>query len=177
MDEPIQVMIPYSLNGKLAKAYNRAMERATSEWVLFMDNDLFLCNKHWYRMCVEAIKDAPERTGWITAVTNRIGSPHQRVEGAPLTHDLVEHCQFARIQYEKYGTKLEPLPGALSGYWILTNKTAWEGCGGFNEERTGLMGVDNDYSRALALSGYPYFKMPGLYVYHIYRDKKKYMRW
>lgn len=175
--EPIQVQIVYDLNGHLAAAYNRGMERATTEWVLFIDHDLFICNKHWYRMCVSAINTLGHRTGWISAVTNRIGNPAQRAENAPMSHDITEHCKFARELYERYGKRLEPCRGAMSGFWILTNKTAWRKCGGFDENRKRLMGVDNKYSQALSLAGYQHYRMPGLYVYHIYQQKKLFMRW
>lgn len=176
-NEPIQVVIPFDTGGHLAAAYNRAMERATSEWVLFFDHDLFFCNKHWYQMCVEAIKQVGHKTGWISAVTNRIGNPNQRVEDAPLSHDLVQHIEFARVQYEKHGSQAVRCRGAMSGFWILTNKTAWKRCGGFDEKRKRLLGVDNKYSQALSRAGYAHYKIPGLYVYHIYQQKKIYMRW
>ncbi len=175
--EPIQVQIVYDTEGKLASAYNRGMERATTEWVLFIDHDLFLCNKHWYQMCVEAIAQVGHLTGWISAVTNRIGNPAQRAEGAPMSHDIVEHCAFARQLYEKNGNKVERCRGAMSGFWILTNRTAWRKCGGFDENRKRLLGVDNKYSQALSRAGFRHFRIPGLYVYHIYQQKKLYMRW
>ena len=175
--EPIQVQIVFDTEGKLASDYNRGMERDTTEWVLFIDHDLFLCNKHWYQMCVEAIAQVGHRTGWISAVTNRIGNPAQRVEGAPMSHDLVEHCAFAKQLYEKHGNLVQRCRGAMSGFWILTNKTAWQKCGGFDESRKRLLGVDNKYSQALSRAGFQHFKIPGLYVYHIYQQKKLYMRW
>jgi len=176
-NEPIEVMIPYDTTGHLATAYNRAMSRATSEWVLFIDHDLFICNRHWYQMSCEAIKKLGHKTGWISAVTNRIGNPEQKVEGAPLGHDLQDHCKFARTQYLKYGHGVERCRGAMSGFWILTNKTAWKKCGGFDEGRKRLFGVDNRYSQALSRAGFAHYKMPGLYCYHIYRQKKILMRW
>lgn len=175
--EPIQVMIPYDTRGQLATAYNRAMERSTSEWVLFIDHDVFLCNKHWYQMSIDAIEQVGDKTGWISAVTNRIGNPAQRVEDAPRGHDLEKHIDFSRKQYIKYGSKVERIPGAMSGFWILTSKTAWRKCGGFDENRKRLLGVDNKYSAALSQAGYPHYRMPGLYVYHIHREKKLLQRW
>ena len=175
--EPIQVMIPYDTKGQLATAYNRGMERATSEWVLFIDHDLFICNRNWYSMCCDAINTLGTTTGWISAVTNRIGNPAQKVEGAPLSHDLTEHIEFAKGLYEKHGSKVERCRGAMSGFWILTNKTAWRKCGGFDENRKRLLGVDNRYSRSLSMAGFPHYRMPGLYVYHIYQQKRLFMRW
>ncbi len=185
--EPIQVMVPWarSVNGYSQKvnagaAYNRAMQRATSEWVLFLDHDLFLCNRHWYSISCKAIEYCIEnriKTGWISAVTNRIGNPAQKVPGAPLSHDIAEHCLFAKGLYEMHGSKVEQCRGAMSGFWILTNKKAWRDVGGFNENRPKILGVDNDYSGALSRAGYTHQRMPGLYVYHIYHQKKLYQRW
>lgn len=175
--EPIQVQVVYDTGGHLAAAYNRGMERATSEWVLFLDHDLFLCNKHWYEMCVNAIEELGHNTGWISAVTNRIGNPAQKAEGAPMSHNIIEHCAFARKLYIEHGSKVERCKGAMSGFWILTNKTAWKKCGGFDENRKRLLGVDNKYSQSLSRAGFAHYRLPGLYVYHIYKQKKLYMRW
>jgi len=176
--EPIQVQIPYDLNGQLACAYNRAMERATTEWVLFIDHDLFLVNKHWYTMCCSAVQQLKgEPVGWISAVTNRIGNPAQKAKDAPKSNNLEDHFSFARKLYEEYGSKVERCKGAMSGFWILTNKTAWRKSGGFDENRKRLLGVDNKYSQALNRAGYRHYRMPGLYVYHIWRQKKLFMRW
>lgn len=176
--EPIQVQIPFDTGGKLARAYNRGMERATSEWVLFIDHDLFLCNKHWYSMCINAIQQLEDKpVGWISAVTNRIGNPAQKAQDAPMSNDLVEHINFAKHLYKLHGNKVERCRGAMSGFWILTNKTAWRKCGGFDENRQRLLGVDNKYSQALNRAGFAHYRMPGLYVYHIYRQKRIFMRW
>jgi len=178
MREPIQVQIPYDTTGHLASAYNRAMERATSEYVLFIDHDLFLCNKHWYEMSILAIDKLKGKPwGWISAVTNRIGNPAQKSMEAPLNNNLEDHCRYAHKLYQQHGSKVERCKGAMSGFWILTNKTAWAACGGFNEERKRLQGVDNHYSQSLNRAGFAHYRMPGLYVYHIYRQKKLFMRW
>ena len=180
MLEPIQVCIPYDTGGRIARAYNRAMNRSTSEWVLFIDHDLFLCNPHWYQACVEAtdkVRSLNLKTGWISAVTNRIGNPEQKAVGAPESDDIADHCKHAKYRWKLYGTNLERCRGAMSGFWILTNKTAWKAAGGFNEGRKRLLGVDNDYSRALSRAGYAHYRLPGLYVYHIYRRKKLLQRW
>jgi len=175
--EPIQVMIAWDTESKLASAYNRAMERATSEWVLFLDHDIFLCNRHWYQMCVDAINLIGDRTGWISAVTNRIGNPGQKVKDGPMSHDIREHCAFARKLYEMHGSNVQQCRGAMSGFWLLTNKTVWKEVGGFDENKKRLYGVDNRYSGALNRAGYMHFKLPGLYVYHMYGQKKLFQRW
>jgi GT2 family glycosyltransferase len=154
------------------------MERATTEWVLFFDHDLFICNRYWYQMSIQAIEELEDKpVGWISAVTNRIGNPAQKALAAPETNNLEDHILFARKLYEQHGSKVERCKGAMSGFWILTNKTAWKKCGGFDENRKRLLGVDNKYSQALNRAGFAHYRMPGLYVYHIYRQKKIFMRW
>lgn len=180
--EQITVCTPFEPGRQLAYAYNRAMQQAQTEWVLFLDWDLFNCNPYWYDMCQYAIKAVGHRTGWITCVTNRIGAPQQRAPQPPEGHDVTQHMAYARQLFDQYSrvdnrgvlkeTVVERIPGALSGFFILTNKTAWRACGGFDENRKRLMGVDNRYSKALSRAGYAHYFMPGLYYYHIYMHKR-----
>ena len=184
----IDVRIPYEPGRKLAAAYNRAMQESTSEWVLFLDWDLFNCNPYWYDCCVSAIEQCGDKAGWITCVTNRIGSNSQKAkffmadtDQPPLCNTMEKHIAYSRQMHQKYNTtnadgslveaKVQRFQGALSGFFILTNKTAWKAAGGFNESRQRLMGVDNWYSRDLSRAGYQLWGMPGLYFYHIYRQK------
>lgn len=178
----IDVVMPYEPELKLAYAYNRAMQLSSAEWVLFLDHDLFICNRHWYEMCLDAIARVPANCGWITAVTNRIGNKNQRAVSKqgleiPDTEDLSVHCLFSRALYNEWGKQLVRCRGAMSGFFILTRKTAWEAAGGFDESRQRLLGVDNLYSRDLGRAGYLFYKLPGLYFYHMYRKKKLYMKW
>lgn len=181
-NDHITVMMAYEPGQKLAYAYNRAMQLAGTEWVLFLDHDLFICNKHWYEICLEAVANAPENAGWITAVCNRIGNPNQRAASKqgltpPDTEDLAPHCTFAKALHNEWGNTLVRCRGAMSGFFILTSQTAWQAAGGFDENRQRLLGVDNLYSRDLGRAGYWFYKLPGLYFYHMYRKKKLYMRW
>lgn len=182
MSEKITVCVPFEQHRKLAKAYNRYMREAGTEWVLFLDWDLFNPNPYWYDMCQMAIGKVPNNVGWITCVTNRIGAPQQRAEDAPKTDDLKDHILYAKDRFDQYSkvdkdgvlvdTIVSRIPGALSGFFILTNRTAWKTCGGFNENRKRLLGVDNAYSKALSLKGYIHYYIPGLYFYHM-RGRKR----
>jgi len=181
MGNQIHVVMPFEPGRRLAYAYNRAMEQSPTEWVLFLDWDLFSCNPYWYDMCLYAIDKVGDKTGWITCVTNRIGAPQQRAENAPESHDIVEHIGYAQglfaitSKVDAYGvlqeTQIERVPGALSGFFILTNKTAWKKCGGFHSDRDRLRGVDNRYSKALSKAGYLHYCIRGLYYYHIHGFK------
>lgn len=173
----IDTKIVYEPGKKLALAYNRAMASTAAEWVLFLDQDLFICNPHWYAMCLSAIDQVGHEAGWITCVCNRIGAPQQRCRPDPDTDDVMDHIAFARRLYEQFGHTTKPCPGSLSGFFILTSKTAWRAAGGFNERRPGMLGVDNDYSRSVRRAGFGLFLMPGLYFYHLYKKKPAVMGW
>lgn len=189
----IDVRIPYEPGRKLAAAYNRAMQESASEWVLFLDWDLFNCNPYWYDCCVSAIEQCGNDTGWITCVTNRIGGHSQKAKSfmpeddpPPVSDDIADHMQYSRKMHQKYNemngdghlvrANVQRFKGALSGFFILTNKTAWKASGGFDENRKRLIGVDNRYSQALSKAGFKLMGMPGLYFYHIYRKKAKMWR-
>lgn len=189
----ITVCIPYKQGRQLAKAYNEAMDNAATEWVLLLDWDLFNCSPYWYDCCVSAIEQAGPKVGWITCVTNSIGSNSQKAkffmdedDPPPACDNMRMHMAYARRLHRKYN-EVDPegglvkvdvrrFKGALSGFFILTNKTAWKAAGGFNENRKRLMGVDNHYSRDICRAGYRLMGMPGLYFYHMYRKKARLWR-
>jgi GT2 family glycosyltransferase len=173
----IDVVTPYEPGAKLGFAYNRVMENTAAEWVLFMDHDLFCCNPHWYEMALEGVRRAKGKpVGAITCVTNGIGNPAQKAGDAPKSLELQHHITYAQYRYEKYQNTLSRFRGPLCGFWFLTSKKVWEDAGGF-VEKEGLNGVDNYYSLAFGKKGYRLYGLPGLYYYHLYRDKSKLMRW
>lgn len=184
--QQITVCTPYEPERKLALAYNRAMEQASTEWVLFLDWDLFNCNPYWYDMCQLAVKKVGHEAGWITCMTNRIGAPQQKYDDAPTSNDVLEHMDYAKNVFKRHSvltpdgrlldTAVIRIPGALSGFFILTSKTAWRKCGGFDENRKRLVGVDNIYSRDVSRAGFRLFCIPGLYFYHVYHEKTKVWR-
>lgn len=189
----IDVRIPYEPGRKLAAAYNRAMRESVAEWVLFLDWDLFNCNPYWYDCCVSAIEQCGEKAGWITCVANRIGSNSQKAglfmpkdDPPPVCNTIERHMFYSQKMHRKYNTvdkdghlikaHVQRFKGALSGFFILTSKTAWEAAGGFDERSGRLLGVDNRYSRAICQAGYQLWGMPGLYFYHLYRLKSRIWR-
>jgi GT2 family glycosyltransferase len=182
--QPITVIVPYKPGKRLADARNAAVEGAPTEWVLLLDWDLFACTPFWFDMCQYAIEQIGDRTGWISAVTNRIGARQQRAVDCPTSHNMIDHIAYAKDLFRKTSTLdergilkstlIEQVPGALSGFFILTNKTAWKKCGGFPLERPFIrQGGDNRYSLALSSVGYKHFRLSGLYYYHIHHAKDK----
>jgi len=165
----IEVVIPYSLDGNLGAEYNRIMENI-KDWVLFLDHDILILNKHWYRACVDAINRHGHKAGWISCMTNRIYCPDQKC-GVDVNNDnICFHIDVANGLWSKHNNKTYPPNSGVpfSGFFILTHKKAWEDAGGFTD---GFLGVDNDYYNKITGKGYETYIMPGIYSYHIYNKK------
>lgn len=76
----VETFMPYALDGNLGAAYNRVMRRiGRDDWAIFLDHDVMLTTKVWYRQIVEAIGVVPE-AGVIVAMANRIAPAWQQVE-------------------------------------------------------------------------------------------------
>lgn len=171
----IEIKIPWGKDGNLGAAYNRLM-RTVDDWVCFLDHDILQLNPNWYHMCLDAVTKVGHSAGWITGTTNAIACSLQHKPTAPRNHNLMAHMDFAKQQYNTHGNKLEliapkvPLP--FSGFMILTHREAWQETGGFID---GFLGVDNDYYKKIEGLGYDRYVMPGLYMYHIYGAKKRWL--
>lgn len=163
-------MIPYEPHAELVTAYNRYMERAEG-WVLFLDQDLFLCNPAWYAICLNAIQAHPE-AGIITCWTNRLckSNHFQRDRNAPKGNDVEEHCAYARWKWDASGESFTSYQlGEFAGFFLLTNRRTWEDVGGFQSVNGGsLLGVDHDYAQRVVSAGRSIIRLDGLYVYHRY---------
>lgn len=172
---PVTVHVAYGLTPELGKVYNELMEKAQTEWVLFLDHDLFICNPHWYRLTCLATQ-ACEGAGLISAVCNRLAADRHNQLNLPSkdSDNLADHCSHAKWLYETFGHTFIAVPPSdppFSGFYILTNKTAWKTVGGFKE--TGFLGVDDHYSGKIASFGFQRYIIPGLYFYHMRHHKKK----
>jgi GT2 family glycosyltransferase len=84
-------------------------------------------------------------------------------------NDIETHRAIAKRVYDQHRGKVldcTERPGNFSGFFILTNKTAWEECGRFKEDS--FFYVDEDYCKKLRRSGYRVCIMQDLYVFHGY---------
>ena len=171
----IEVKIPYGLHGDLVGAYNKAMESASTDWVLLLDQDVFLCNPYWYEMCLDAINEVSSQVGLITCVCNPYYGPNFRnctseeVQRATIqikSSNIEEHIQAGKKVYEKYGTKLEKITSyKVAGFFMLVRKSIWEDLQ-FKTIDTGVQGIDWNYCKRLLDKGYMIYRMSGLYVFH-----------
>jgi len=179
----IEAKIPYGLNGDLAGAYNSNMESAATNWVLLMDQDVFLCNPYWYEMCIEAINFVDNsKVGLITCTTSFLDThkgPKIRSCQIPDrevgTSNIEEHIDLAKELYQKHGIKLQKVTSyKIAGFFMLVNKSIWEEVK-FKSINTGVQGIDWNFCKRLLDQGYQIYEMPGLYVFH--RRGMRKMNW
>lgn len=158
--------------GNLALAYNRAMENTNAEWVLFLDQDLFICNPNWYVMSLNAVREVGSDAGWITARCNRIVNRTQLYKLEHDPDDVLYHIEIANRLYKEHRNEVVEVPsGKFGGFFILTSKTVWKKVGGFINQGTGISGIDIDYCARVRAKGFKTYVMPGLYFYHLYKHK------
>jgi len=170
----IEAKIPYGLNGDLVGAYNSAMESASMDWVLLLDQDVFLCNPYWYEMCLGAINNADENVGLITCVTNYLDTykgPHRKnVQEADIVEsssDIEKHIRVAQQLYKKHGNKLRVVPTyRVAGFFMLVKKSIWQSFKFKENAGKGIKEIDWYYCQRLKKEGFKICEMPGLYVFH-----------
>ena len=168
-----ETKIPYGLNGDISGAYNMAMAASNAEWVLLLDQDVFLCNPFWYQICLDAINTTPLNTGLITCMCNplhgadkRTSEEAQQAEIEIRSTNIEDHIRVAEKLYNKYKSTVQPVTTyKLAGYFMLVKKSIWEAVK-FRSIGTGVLGTDWNYGKMLLSYGYKIYRMPGLYVYH-----------
>jgi hypothetical protein len=168
---PIEVKIPYGLNGDLAGAYNQAMESSKADWVLLLDHDVFVsCNPKWYEICSEVVSTIPDKVGMVTCAANP--SPRRGNKGSQYP-DIIEHSSDIEVQievayklYQKYGLHLRQISThKVAGFFMLVRKEAWKQVM-FEEVGRGVDMVDWTFAGKLQRRGWQIWEIPGLYVYH-----------
>ena len=160
---------PYSLEGKLGRAYNQYMELVPDDedWVCFYDRDvLFLTPDYGHQIC-EIIARNPD-AGLLTCLTNRIGCPAQLYRGEMSADpDILQHENIARGLQLAHRYDTEPISGPVSGFVMVLKKRVWKQVL-FSETRD-LLDVDYQFTMRLTAKGFTILLMKGIYVFHYYR--------
>ena len=166
----IDVKIPFNERGRLAMAYNRALEQSSSEWVLILDHDVFLCNPYWYNMCLEAITALQVDPKAVCVGCTCGGERHIRTmkqaQWIP-NSDIEYHIEQAKERYLKHGTRLVRIDEHTAGYFMLLKREVALKIGFVQDSKNrGINNIDVDFGDRLLSAGYHIYSMPGLYIYH-----------
>jgi len=163
----IDVKIPYDPEEKLAEAYNRALEESTTPWVLFLDQDVFLCNPHWYDMCLYVIDtlNVDPLAACIGCVCG--GERHKRsmAKGVTPSADIEFHIKRSRQHYREFGNLVQREKQHIPGYFMLLDREIALKIG-FRQVKKRVNNIDQDFGARLMESGYHNYIMRGLYIYH-----------
>ena len=165
----IDVKIPFDEKGRLAMAYNRALEQGDSEWVLFLDHDVFLCNPFWYEMCIAVImacKQLPKVALIGCACGGERHYSTMQQNGNP-NSNIEHHIKIAKENYLRHGTSIIQIPEHTPGYFMLLKREIAKEIGFIqNKENKGFNNIDVDFGNRLLEAGHHIYHMPGLYIYH-----------
>lgn len=157
-------MTPYSLTKNLGEEYNAAMRLIPDgDGIVFLDHDILITTRDWYRQLVEAYAFLPE-AGAIVAVTNRIDAVWQRASEADLeNHDIGYHSRLGLIRQDRRTLLDITDTKGFGGVLFAVSKAAWQDAGGFAD---GLLCVDHSLHFGLQRAGRRVYLLESLYVYH-----------
>lgn len=163
----IDVHIPFDENNRLARAYNRALANGISEWVLFLDHDVFLCNPHWYEMCLEAIHSLQNDPKAVCIGCMCGGERHKQTmeSGFIPTADIDYYIKESIKHYQTYGNLLQQIHEHVPGYFMLLKREIAREIG-FHQVKNTINNIDQDFGNRLLKVGYHIYLMRGLYIYH-----------
>ena len=163
----IDVRIPFDEEGQLAKAYNRALADGVSEWVLFLDHDVFLCNPLWYSICLEVIESLSEDQKAACIGCASGGDRHKQTmeQFGPPNDTIGDHIKEADRRYHEYRNTVHQIRIHTPGFFMLLNRRIAE-LVGFQQKNSSINNIDKDFGTRLMKAGYHIYHIPGLYVYH-----------
>ena len=162
----IEVVIPFDEHGWLASAYNRALEEGTSEWILFLDHDVFLCNPRWYQMCLRAIESVKDDKSAAVITCAAGGQRHHSVlKNGELSSSIEYFIEQSRKKYKEWGNTVQKIDVNFAGYFMLLNRDIAKSMQ-FKQVGKTINNIDTDFAKRLFAAGYGVYYMPGLYVYH-----------
>lgn len=169
----IHYLVPYSTEKNIGKAYNEAIEQLNADdddWIVVRDGDTLYPTPTWGKQIEEALMRHGHDYQLIGAVTNRIGSMHQRVEGMFGNWDIQDHVHKAiEVEQENFG-KIEEIKEGVAGFFMAFQVKTWKQIKFIdttdpNQSRL----FDTKFSQAVRSKGGRIGLMTGLYILHLYR--------
>ncbi len=164
----LHVVIPYSPDKNLGRAYNRTIALyPDNSWICLLDHDVMFLTPDAIFHITEYTNRFPT-AGLFTCYTNRL---HPQSSGQLLgaisdNADIRHHIAIAEKQKEKlYQTT--PVHHSIGGFMMVVNKEVWKRVK--FTEHSHCLGVDNNFSDRILKAGKQILRMDGVYAFHQYR--------
>jgi hypothetical protein len=166
----VHIIIPYSVDKKLAEVYNEEMSRIPDgDTACILDYDVQLLTPDAGKIIHDYANKYPDAV--LTCYTNRVSSiaKNQLLNGKLSGDtDIRNHIQIAEEQ-KKYLYEVTPIKSWIAGMLMVIPKPLWQQYQFLEGGK--CLGVDTMYSTKLLRHRVPILRMEGLYVWHQYRLK------
>ena len=164
----VRVLIPYSLDKNLGKAYNESMRLIPDgDAACFIDYDVQFLTPDAIRIIHNYYSENPDSL--LTCLTNRVSQySFKQLLGGKISEDadIRNHIALAESQKSKLYRTTRILRD-ISGMLMVVPKSLW--LQHPIPENGQCLGVDTMYGRQLLAAGKKILRMDGLYVFHAYR--------
>src|SRR5690606_33279216 len=166
----IHYLTPYDSGKNIGKAYNEAIERIgdDNDWIVVRDGDTLFPTPQWGKHIEDALMKVGDHYQLIGAMTNRIGSEHQRVPGMFEVWDMREHVKKAQELQEKHYADVEETDKGVAGFFLAFRKKTWKQIK-FTENPNEARRFDTVFYKAVRAAKMRVGIMKGLYIVHLYR--------
>lgn len=166
-DFKIHVMIPFSPQKELGKAYNEAMALIPdNDWACFIDHDFMFLQPNSINHMYKYAEMFPDSL--LTCMTNRVGYKPQCLNGVCSENGDVRHWVARAARQEALLYRVTEMTATISGYLMLFSKKTWDDCSHFTEDKK-ILGVDNNWSARVLQHGHKIYLMQGILGFHTYR--------
>lgn len=163
----MKIVIPFSLEKDLGKAYNDAMAQVTDDYAIILDYDAMFLTPNTIPLIdryVKAFPDAALYTGYASR-SHPSSSQHYPI----MTHGNVLEAINRATKLEQRPMKVKQIYKNLTGFFMVVKKSTWEKYK--FKEGIGCLGVDTDYWKQLIAGGEKILLMETVFVWHSYRIK------
>lgn len=162
----MNIIIPFSLEKNLGKAYNEAMSRIPDDdYAIILDYDAMFLTPNTIPLIDKYVQANPKAallTGYA-ARSHRSSSQHYPFSnnGNMMSAILVAE------RLERLPMKTKPLIKNVTGFFMVIRKSTWNKYK--FKEGPFCLGVDTDYWMQLVIGGEQMLLMETVYVWHTYR--------
>lgn len=166
----IHYLTPFDTDKNIGRAYNEEIERigGDDDWFVIRDGDTMFTTPDWGKHISDAIMRNGDSYGLIGAMTNRIGSGHQCIDGMFDVYDLREHVRTGiEVADKSYGV-IEDTDKGVAGFFMAFKKKTWRELK-FTEDIKEAKIFDTVFYKKVRAAGLKVGLMKGIYLVHLYR--------